>query len=467
VKAILALAVAWGMAGVARADRASELDAVVTAYAEDNLWSGTVLVLEGGKPLLAKASGQAVREWGVANTLDAKMRIASITKQFTAMLILEQVARGKLRLDGKVSDYLPWYRKDTGSKVTVHHLISNTSGIPEPKVTPAFGAARRQAWPVTKDFVVAWCMGDLAFEPGSKFEYSNNGFSVAAAILEEVTGQPYGELLRREILEPLGMKDTGVERSQTFVPRRAQGYAMGVPVPAWDMSFYLGAADMYSTVEDLAKWDAALYTDKLLPAKLRNLMFTPVQRGYGYGFVVDKKGGLVMHDGGMAGFSARFIRFVDKKQTVILLSNDGFSSLRALSTDVVAILQGGKATPRKPSITRPLRAITAKGSAAGLAETYRGLKQREPDQWNFAETELNRLGYELLATGRIDDALVAFRLNVEAFPQSWNVHDSLGEVLLEKGDKAGAKASYQRSVELNPKNENGIRVLKELAGDTR
>jgi len=452
------------LAAPARADKAAEIDAFVGSFAEDGLFSGSILVVEGGRPIFKKGYGLASREWAIANGTDTRMRVASITKQFTAVLVLRQVQAGKLKLDGKVSDYLPWYRKDTGSQVTLHHLLSNSSGIPEGPMTPALRAARRQAWPVTRDYIVTWCSGDLGFPPGSKFEYSNAGFAVLAAILEEVTGKSYAQLLREHITEPFGMKDTGVERSDAILPRMASGYAIARRATFMDMSFFFGSADLYSTAEDLARWDAALYSDKLLQPKYRALLSQPNLHDYAYGFVVTRSPGRlsVSHDGGISGFSSRIVRYIEQKNAVIVLSNDEGAAIRPIANGVVGILYGEKPPVRQPSIARPLRQTLAQRGALAAVEQYRALAKSSPTAWNFAETELNRLGYELLQRGQIDDALLFFKLNVEVFPDSWNVHDSLGEAYAVKGDRLAAVKSYAHSLELNPDNANAIRALVEL-----
>ena len=164
-------------------------------------------------------------DWNIPNDGRTKFEIGSMTKQFTALLVLQLVEEGKLRLDGHLSDYLPYYRQDTGTRVTIHELLSHTSGIPNFISLPGFldGPASRLRYAV-KDFVQRYCSGDLRFEPGSKFEYSNSGYFLLGAVVEEVSGTPYEQGLKDHIFTPLAMRDFGYAHSETVLAHRAAGY---------------------------------------------------------------------------------------------------------------------------------------------------------------------------------------------------------------------------------------------------
>jgi|SRR5215216_7551077 len=140
---------------------------------------------------------------------DTKFRIGSVTKQFTAALILQLVEEGKIKLDGKISDYLTDYRKDTGGKVTIHQLLNHTFGIPSYTNRPDFSAEISRNLYSVADFVKKFASGGLEFEPGSKFSYNNSGYSLLGAIIEKVTGKSYETVLTERILKPLGMTNSG------------------------------------------------------------------------------------------------------------------------------------------------------------------------------------------------------------------------------------------------------------------
>src|SRR2546430_13796447 len=210
-------------------------------------------------------------EWNIPNASDTKFRLGSVTKQFTATLILQLVEQGKIKLDGKLIDYLPDYRPDTGTRVTIHNLLSHTSGVPNYTALPDFFEnVSRNPFNVN-DFVKKYASGDLQFEPGTKFPYSNSGYFLLGAIIEKVTGKSYEQVLRDNIFEPVGMKNSGFDHWNTIIVKRATGYAKKPrgfeTAPYLDMSIPYAAGSLYSTVEDLFLWDQALYGEKILSAK--------------------------------------------------------------------------------------------------------------------------------------------------------------------------------------------------------
>jgi len=245
--------------------RVAQIDEVMVAANKLRIFNGSVLVAENGKVIYKKGHGLANMEWGIPNTPDTKFRLGSITKQFTAALILQLAQQGKIKLDGKLSDYLPAYRKDTGEKVTIHQLLNHTSGIPSYTSMAHFMQdVSRQPFGVD-DFVKRFASNDLQFEPGSKFAYNNSGYFLLGAIIEKVTGQTYEQALKARILDPLGMKNTGYDHFGNIIEKRASGYEKGPDgyrnAGYLDMSIPYAAGSMYSTVEDLYLWDQALYTN--------------------------------------------------------------------------------------------------------------------------------------------------------------------------------------------------------------
>ncbi len=201
--------------------RIPQIDKLISQYADCCSFTGAVLVSEHDKVIFKKGYGLANREWNIPNTPEVKFRLASITKQFTSMLIMQQVAKGTIKLDGHLTDYLPYYRQDTGSKVTIAQLLSHTSGIPD--YTDAPKPDLRIHYSVD-DFVKKFCSGDLQFEPGTKYRYDNHGYFLLGAILEHVAGKTYEELLKENIFVPLGMKDSGYDHPADILAKRASGY---------------------------------------------------------------------------------------------------------------------------------------------------------------------------------------------------------------------------------------------------
>lgn len=461
--------------------KARKIDELMTLYSRYGQFNGSVLVADGGLVIYKKGFGMANMEWGIPNQPDTKFRLGSITKQFTATLILQLVEQGKIKLDGKLVDYLPDYRKDTGAKVTIHNLLSHTSGIPNYTASPGFFAnVSRNPFSVA-DFVKKYASNDLEFEPGTKFNYSNSGYFLLGAIIEKVTGKPFDQVLRENIFDPLGMKNSGYDLHRTILAKRATGYSRtpaGYETAAYlDMSIPYAAGSLYSTVEDLFLWDQALYGEKLLSAKSKELMFKPNLSDYGYGFVMTKATlgpskiavPVIQHSGGINGFSTRIVRMVAEKRLIVLLDNAEHGQfLERITTGIESILYDQPSDLPKRSIAETLMKTVVDRDAAAAVRQYRDLKAgATASEYDFAEQELNLLGYQLIQMKKVAEAIEIFKLNVEAYPQASNVYDSLGEGYMIHGDKELAIANYKKSLELDPKNTNATSKLAVLTGEQK
>ncbi|HEU4478631.1 MAG TPA: serine hydrolase [Pyrinomonadaceae bacterium] len=463
---------AAAVAQQAGSTKAAKIDEFMTLANKYRLFNGSVLVADQGKVIYKKGFGLANMEWEIPNTPDTKFRLASITKQFTATAVLQLAAQGKIRLDGKLSEYLPEYRKDIGDKVTIHQLLNHTSGIPSYTGMPGFFQEVSRTPFKVDDFVKKYASNDLEFEPGSKFSYNNSGYFLLGAIIEKVTGKPYEQVLKENIFEPLGMKNSGYDRFDTLLKKRATGYQKTpdgyVNAPYLDMSIPYSAGSLYSTVEDLYLWDQALYSDSLLNAQFKELMFKPNLENYAYGWTIRKAGfddkiPVIQHNGGINGFSTTIIRFPAEKGLIVMLDNTATGgNIDRLSSELSKILYDRAYNmPKLPVVELLAKTIAEKGVAAGIAQ-YQELKTKQSNVYDFSEGELNRLGYQLLQGRKHDEAIQIFKLNVEAYPQAFNTYDSLGEAYMAAGNKDLAIANYKKSLELNPKNDNGAAMLKRL-----
>jgi CubicO group peptidase (beta-lactamase class C family) len=455
-------------------DRAAKIQEVLALAHKYRQFNGAALVAENGKVVYKGAFGMANMEWNIPNTPDTRFRLGSITKQFTAMLTLQLVEQGKIKLDGKITDYLPDYRKDIGEKVTVHHLLTHTSGIPSYTGQPGFFEnVSRNPYKVG-EFVKKYASGDLEFEPGSKFSYNNSGYFLLGAIIEKVTGKSYEQVLKENILDPAGMKNTGYDHHDTIIPKRATGYSKtsdGYTNALYlDMSIPYAAGSMYSTVEDLYLWDQALYTDKLISAQSKALMYKPFLSDYAYGWAVrnasfkqnDKPVQVIAHGGGINGFTTTIVRYPNEKNLIVMLDNTGTGYLDRLSESLAKILYNQPYDPPKVSIVETLeKTINEKGIAAGVAQ-YRDLKANQAATYDFAEPELNNLGYRLLRGGKPKEAIEIFKLNVEAYPKGFNTYDSLAEAYMTVNERELAIQNYKKSIELNPSNTNAVEIVKRL-----
>lgn len=460
-------------------DKASKIDKLMQVYYDLGKFNGTVLVAEKGKVFYKKGFGLANMEWNIPNKPDIKFRIGSITKQFTSMLILQLVEQGKIDLEAKLSDYLPDYRKDTGEKVTVHHLLTHTSGIPSYTGLPEFAEKISRNPYSVDEFVKKHCRGDLEFEPGSKFAYNNSGYFLLGAIIEKVTKKKYEDVLKEKIFDPVGMKNSGYDHHGTVLEGRAAGYSKtfdGYNNAAYlDMSLPYAAGSLYSSVEDLYLWDQALYTEKLLSKKMKELLFKPhvsaMGQKYAYGWVVGKRSfpkskekvTSIAHGGGINGFNTLITRLVDDKHLIVLFNNTGGANLAGISSGIINILYDKPYQLPKKSIAEVIYKTMVKKDVESAIKQYHDLKKEHLKDYDFRPTELNSLGYHLLLrVKKIKDAIEIFKLNVEIYPKYANGYDSLAEAYKENGDKLLAIKNYAKSLELNPKNTNAIEELNKI-----
>jgi CubicO group peptidase (beta-lactamase class C family) len=452
-------------------NKAKQIDDLMRRYVDNGKFNGTVLVAENGKVIFKKGYGLANMEWNTPNEPDTKFRLGSLTKQFTSMLIMQLVEQGKLRLEGKITDYLTDYPKAAGDKITIHHLLTHTAGIPNYSDLPDYKTYERNRFKPA-DLIKKFSELPLTFEPGAAFAYSNSGYVVLGAIIEKVTGKPYEKVLQENIFTPLQMFNTGYDMSYKILPNRASGHQRWNLVyenaPYIDMSIPYAAGALYSTVEDLALWDQALYTDKLLSASSKAILFTPYKNGYAYGWGVGKRqvGQLkdsievMNHQGAVNGFSTSLIRIPKNRQLVVLLDNTGTPNLSAVQNDIIKILYNQPFDLPKVSVAYVLGNAIQNNSLAAALNQYEKIKKLPA--YDLNEADINQMGYNLIDVGKIKEAIALMNINVIQFPRSANAWNSRGEAYMRNGEKAQAIRDYKKSLELDPFSMNAIRKLNKL-----
>jgi CubicO group peptidase (beta-lactamase class C family) len=472
---VLCLILQFTAVSIFAQDKARQIDDLLSKYNEYGQFNGSALVAENGKIIFKKGFGQANMEWNIPNQPDTKFRLGSITKQFTAFLIVKLAEEGKIKLDVPITTYLPDYPKENGDKITIHHLITHTSGIPNYTSVPNFLKEKSRNPSSPEEFVKTFNKLPLDFKPGEKFSYSNSGYFLLGYIIEKITGKTYEQYLQETILTPLKMANTGFDHSEVILKNRAAGYEKKgksyVNSSFIDMSIPYAAGSLYSTVEDLYLWDQALYTTKLLSEKSMESLFksyiTFGDESYGYGWFLsqekigDKQYKIVEHGGGINGFNTIISRVPADKNLVVLLNNTGGTILGEMNEAIRAILYNQTySQPKKSMAIELLDVFSEQGVKAGT-ELYKKLK-KDPT-YGIKEGHINNIGYQLLGSGKKKEAIEVFKINVETFPKSGNAYDSLGEAYLADGEKELAIANYSKSVELDPTNENGKKILNEIA----
>jgi CubicO group peptidase (beta-lactamase class C family) len=455
-------------------NKSDKIEQLMRQYSEYNQFNGTVLVAEQGKIIYKKGFGMANMEWSIPNMPDTKLRLGSVSKQFTAFLMLKLVEENKLKLDVPITTYLPDYPKTTGDIITIHHLLTHTSGIPNYTSFPNFmkDVSRNPYSP--EAFVKQFSGLPLEFKPGERFAYSNSGYFLLGYIIEKVSGKTYEKYLQETIFTPLKMVNTGYDNSAVILKNRASGYekeGKGYKNANYiDMTIPYSAGSLYSTVEDLYLWDQALYGNQILSAKSMEMLFgsyISTSRGYyGYGWNINEvangneKLRIVEHSGGINGFNTLISRIPSDKNLIVLLNNTGSTNLAEMHENIRAILYNKPYDMPKISIAKALLDVL---NEQGLTICLEKLKEfKDSNKYNLKEEEINNAGYQLLQTGKVKEPIAFFKINIDAFPKSGNAYDSLGEAYLKNGDKKLAIENYKKSVALDPKNESGKKVLEEI-----
>jgi len=326
---------------------ASAVDNYVKPYVERKDFSGAILIAQRGKILVSKGYGMANYELGIPNTPKTRFRLASISKQFTAAAVLLLEQRGLLNVQDPIAKFIPDFPR--GQQIALAHLVTHTSGITGDMETLPEIAQDRQAFHSLEDLVTMLKKSGPASDFTLKTRYSNKNFVLLAFIIEKVSGESYAAFLRRNIFEPLEMRDTGNEEYLQIVNGLATGYEPGISgidkAPLDDYWNNVGAGSLYSTVDDLYKWDRALYTSKLLTEASRRKMFTPLlPGGYGYGWGIRERFGhkVFTHNGRTPGFDGDISRYPDDDAVTVFLGNIGSGAADSIRQDLGAILFGGK-----------------------------------------------------------------------------------------------------------------------------
>jgi len=349
LRSVFCLAVVLAVsASVAAQDLAPKFDQYLKALADQGRFTGSVLVSRDGKTLFAKGYGLANAELDVPNTPQTKFRLGSITKQFTATAILLLQERGRLNVHDPICKYID-NCPSAWSEITIHHLLSHTGGVPNFTSFPDY--VSKMMMPVTaQEMIARFKDKPLDFKPGEKWSYSNSGYFLLGYIIEKVSGESYESFVKRNIFDPLKMSNSGYDHFNSILKNRATGYSLDkgkmINSAYIDMTQPYSAGSLYSTVEDLFTWNEALFSDKLLSAKSRESMMTPVKNDYAYGLGVQTKSGrkVVGHGGGINGFSTYLVRFPADKITIVVLRNSDYGAPGPgqISLDLAAIMFGEK-----------------------------------------------------------------------------------------------------------------------------
>lgn len=305
--------------------------------AREGKFSGVVLVQHDGKAVFEKAYGSAVSGWRIQNNLNTRFELASLSKQFTGAAILQLAESGKLKLDAPISQY---YSKtpESWTGITVHQLANHTSGLPGDDIKD-FGKGIATPYSL-EELIDTFRDRPLVAKPGEAWAYTNTEYYLLAYVIEQVSGEKYGDYLAAHIFKPAGMIHSGFAGTLSIIPEAAEGYAHDSGSlrhrDYFDRSLEVGAGGIYSTLGDMALWNEALDSGKLLGAEFQKLMFVPsTPGGYGFGWFITQKPYLrEYHEGSDPGFAAFEARYPTKGMLIVVLSNFEDAPVREIEAEL-------------------------------------------------------------------------------------------------------------------------------------
>lgn len=426
-----------------------KLDNYLSTLETTDNFHGSVLVAQNGSIILNKGYGKSDFEQNIKNTKDTTFPIGSMTKQFTAMAIMQLVEKGLINVDDVISKYIPDF--PNGNIITIQELLTHSSGIVNCTNLPEFWSMDIDSLKDINNIISLFKNKSLEFEPGSKFNYSNSGYILLGYIIEKVSGTNYIDYLKKNIFDPLNMKNTGLSYDGTKKMYTSTGYSGYLDVfPISDiitLNGAYGAGNLCSTTEDLYKWDRALYTDKLVKqSTLKDIFSNHIEMAssgiyYGYGWMLSKGtyGEEIYHGGNTLGFTSNIARYPDENLTIIILTNVGYYNVNSLNNTLADIsLEKNYEMPKRKSIIKiddtQLDRYTGNYRIEGNLGNISITKQ---DGHLYCEQNNSGQKYELFAQSqnkfflRVSDVEIKFNTN--------NKDEVTGIYLYESGEEISAE----------------------------
>jgi CubicO group peptidase (beta-lactamase class C family) len=469
---------------------AQSVDSLFTTLYENYAFNGNVLIAEKGHAIYSHSFGFANVEDSLKNSEATRFHLASVSKIFTSTAILQLKEAGKLKLDAPVVEYLPDFPIPA---ITIRHLLSHTSGLPDFQVFEAPHAADTSKIFSNADIIPAlkgWKQPLPA--PGERWSYSNTGYAVLSLVIEKLSGMHYQDYLQQHIFKRSGMTNTYIQTALIPVPDASRAtwydfhyYAPGelIRVDAIKsnriatviLGGIIGPGNIVSTTGDLLRFDEALYAGKLLkPATLAEA-FTPTRLNngeqattgnsyYGLGWMIlrdTSMGKIVWHSGGAAGIVTVFMRNITRHQLVILLDNVTHRNVHGDGVRAMYMLNHKTLKMDKKSLAAGYVQVLFKKGVDAAMTKFNQLKD-DTAHFYMDERELNWYGLELLWNGGKALGLEALKINTLLYPGSWNVYDSYAQALLLNGHKQEAVVMYEKSIAMNPDNRGGREALEQI-----
>lgn len=409
--------------------KSDQIDEVMKRFNAYGLFSGTVLVAENGQIVYKNALGLANEELNVPHKTDMKFIIGSMTKQFTAVLIMQMREQGKLSLDDPIIKHLPSYPSKRGNDITIHHLLSHSSGLHHYSGVDGF-LLNKDRHQFSKDSIMnLFTVLDERNAPGERFRYSSIGYYLLGMVLEKVSGKPYGDLLQDNIFKPLNMINSSLDNGVDILKNRATPYRYNFLKARYDNAEYRDPSTTYSTggiistVDDLLKWDQALYTDKLLTKESVKLLLEPKNKRYAYGFNIAIRGehakiNARWHGGLVTGYKSQITRLIDENKTIILLTNRRDTDIDEITTKLISVLMDKEYSLPKRSLFKFILEKTAHESVDRAIKEAKTILAHKKDDYLTDEVQIAVAGLELKSDGAYMNAIKLMDFTLEAFPRT-------------------------------------------------
>jgi len=471
--------------------KAKIIEEYITRMADLGEFNGNVLVAEKGQVIYRRAIGQRSVKVGDLLDLGAQFRLASASKPFTAMAIMLLKEAGKLDYEDPVKKYIPEWPYEGA---TIRNLLNHTSGIPNHKVLfgehwkPRLREDNPERIIEGSEQMIQMFIDhqpEVYFQPGERYGYSDTGYILLSCIVERVSGIPFHQYMRENVFLPAGMVDTYVFSPLREDPLTNRAYGI-MPAPDGSglksrdfhyLSPLVGANGVYSTLEDLYRWDRILYTEQLVSASALEEAFAPgvLSNGettaYGFGWSIHKTssgGRIVSHSGYSQGFGIEIIRELDEEIAIIILTNYDLYLWAGVIQNLRRILDGRGYELPKQSIAKVFSPTLLTEGIKIARQQYFELKQSRAADYDFGENALNELGIVLRRENYMEESLLVLEFNAEEYPQSAIVWNSLGDHYLAVGDEAKAIANYRKALEIDPdfsRSQEKLAVLERMNRD--
>ncbi|TAM48634.1 MAG: serine hydrolase [Acidobacteria bacterium] len=456
------------------------IDRLMTAYHRCGQFNGVILVKRGDEVIYERAFGLANREWNVANTPDSKFLIGSVSKSYTALMVLILANEGLIDLDATINTYIPRYDGPGKNQATIRQMLTHTSGIPNHGAIPDL-SKKRVRWMYDSDQYLELVKETAPkFAPGTGFEYSGIAYNLLAIICEKVTNKSFGELLRQRIFVPLRMSDSTLNSNLDVDARRAYGYEYylldGYKLPSYiSMDHCKGSGGILSTVGDMAKFNHECFDAQTLTSKpLYKAMLTPHVKDwqyYGYGWWIDTvdvngdKKTLISHGGSTDGYKAYSTRVVEDRTDIIILENDYFRTdvgvkwCYDLTNDIIDILAGKEVPEPKKSIAKELGlTIGREGIDKALAQL--AVLKKDP-AYQVGARDYYVLASELDSkNGLKAESIRIFEAGLADHPDDFRLNYYLAERLAGTDDTRALEL-YKKCIQLYDDNEANARFSEE------